>query len=125
MVMFTQNIYQITAVENAQGQISQYIGLFLDVSNHKQYEQDLWYKSNYDSLTKLPNRHQFSSRLQHAIDGANQTNSQVAVFFIDLDRFKVINELHGHAAGNEILKQSATRLETVLGPRRLYCSFWW
>lgn len=114
------NVYpeylSITAVENAQGQISQYIGLFLDVSNHKQYEQDLWYKSNYDSLTKLPNRHQFSSRLQHAIDGASQTNSQVAVFFIDLDRFKFINELHGHAAGNEILKQSATRLESVLGP---------
>ncbi len=114
------NVYpeylSITAVENAQGQISQYIGLFLDVSNHKQYEQDLWYKSNYDSLTKLPNRHLFSSRLQHTIDDANQTNSQVAVFFIDLDRFKFINELHGHAAGNEILKQSATRLETVLGP---------
>lgn len=114
------NVYpeylSITAVEDAQGQISQYIGLFLDVSNHKQYEQDLWYKSNYDSLTKLPNRHLFSSRLQRAIDSAGQIDAQVAVFFIDLDRFKFINELHGHAAGNEILKQSATRLETVLGP---------
>ncbi|PKG58520.1 diguanylate cyclase [Shewanella sp. Choline-02u-19] len=115
------NVYpeylSITAVKNAQGDICQHIGLFLDVSNHKQYEQDLWYKTNYDSLTKLPNRHLFSSRLQHAIDTASQHQSQIAVFLIDLDRFKFINELHGHAAGNKILKQSAMRLEAVLGPK--------
>ncbi|MFT5790057.1 MAG: diguanylate cyclase (GGDEF)-like protein/PAS domain S-box-containing protein [Shewanella sp.] len=114
------NVYpeylSITAVKNAQGDICQHIGLFLDVSNHKQYEQDLWYKTNYDSLTKLPNRHLCSSRLQHAIDTASQHQAQVAVFFLDLDRFKFINELHGHAAGNQILKQSAMRLEAVLGP---------
>ncbi|QQX80200.1 EAL domain-containing protein [Shewanella sp. KX20019] len=114
------NVYpeylSITAVKDAQDNICQHIGLFLDVSNHKQYEQDLWYKTNYDSLTKLPNRHLFSSRLQHAINTASQHQAQVAVFFIDLDRFKFINELHGHAAGNDILKQSALRLADVLGP---------
>ncbi|GIU45394.1 diguanylate cyclase [Shewanella sairae] len=106
---------KITAVKNDLNETVQYIGLFLDVSNNKQYEQDLWYKSNYDALTKLPNRHLFSTRLQHAIDNAKKDNSQVAIFFIDLDRFKYINELHGHAAGNKVLKQSATRLEAVLG----------
>ncbi|MGS0691911.1 EAL domain-containing protein [Shewanella sp. 30m-9] len=107
---------KITAVKNSQNETIQHIGLFLDISNNKQYEQDLWYKTNYDSLTKLPNRHLFSLRLQQAIDSAQQENNQVALFFIDLDRFKFINELHGHAAGNKILKQSATRLESVLGP---------
>lgn len=106
---------KITAVKNSKNEVIQYIGLFLDISNNKQYEQDLWYKTNFDSLTKLPNRHLFSSRLQQAIDSAQNTDSQVAIFFIDLDRFKFINELHGHAAGNKVLKQSATRLEAVLG----------
>ncbi|MEZ9594425.1 EAL domain-containing protein [Shewanella sp. 10N.261.52.F9] len=106
---------KITAVKNSHNETIQHIGLFLDISNNKQYEQDIWYKSNYDSLTKLPNRHLFSSRLQHAIDAAVQQNTQVAIFFIDLDRFKYVNELHGHTAGNKILKQSATRLEAVLG----------
>ncbi|GIU25607.1 EAL domain-containing protein [Shewanella sp. MBTL60-007] len=107
---------KITAVKNSKNEVTQYIGLFLDISNNKQYEQDLWYKTNFDSLTKLPNRHLFSSRLQQAIDTAQNTDSQVAIFFIDLDRFKFINELHGHAAGNKVLKQSAARLEAVLGP---------
>ncbi|MCL1140523.1 EAL domain-containing protein [Shewanella pneumatophori] len=107
---------KITAVKNCQNEITQHIGLFLDTSNYKQYEQDLWYKSNYDALTKLPNRHLFSSRLQQAIDNAKQSNAQVAIFFIDLDRFKYINELHGHASGNKVLKLTAARLETVLGP---------
>ena len=107
---------KITAVKNSKNETVQHIGLFLDISNNKQYEQDIWYKTNFDSLTKLPNRHLFSSRLQQAIDSSQQTSSQVAIFFIDLDRFKFINELHGHAAGNKILKQSATRLEAVLGP---------
>ncbi len=106
---------KITAVKDNNNDVIQYIGLFLDVSNNKQYEQDLWYKSNYDALTKLPNRHLFSSRLQQAIDDAKEVNKQVAIFFIDLDRFKYINELHGHAAGNKVLKQAAARLESILG----------
>ncbi|WP_245603109.1 EAL domain-containing protein [Shewanella fidelis] len=105
---------KITAVKDNQNNIIQYIGLFLDISNNKQYEQDLWYKSNYDALTKLPNRHLFSSRLQQAINEAQHCNQQVAIFFIDLDRFKYINELHGHAAGNKVLKQTASRLENIL-----------
>ncbi|ABZ78728.1 diguanylate cyclase/phosphodiesterase with PAS/PAC sensor(s) [Shewanella halifaxensis HAW-EB4] len=107
---------KISAVKNSQNETIQHIGLFLDISNNKQYEQDLWYKTNYDSLTKLPNRHLFSSRLQQALDTAQNTDSQVAILFIDLDHFKFINELHGNAAGNKVLKQSAARLEAVLGP---------
>ncbi|WOT05192.1 EAL domain-containing protein [Shewanella youngdeokensis] len=109
----------ITAVKDEQDNICQHIGLFLDVSNRKQHEQDLWYKTNFDSLTKLPKRHLFSSQLQQAIDSASQHQAQVAVFIIDLDRFKFINELHGHAIGNEIIKQSAARIEAALKPEDL------
>jgi len=76
--------------------------------------RQLHQRSNYDSLTKLPNRHFLIEQLEHQIYIAQQEKSQIAVLFLDLDRFKVINDNLGHAIGDEVLKIAAQRLTTVV-----------
>ncbi|MCG9719920.1 EAL domain-containing protein [Shewanella sp. Isolate7] len=104
----------ITVVKDDKGRVVQHIGLFLDISNRKKYEQDIWYKSNYDALTNLPNRQLYTSRLSQMLQLAEQRCCSVAVLFIDLDRFKYINDIYGHAVGDELLQVAAARLEALL-----------
>lgn len=104
----------ITVVRDEAGNIVQHIGLFLDISNRKKYEQDIWYKTNYDALTNLPNHHLYTTRLQQEILQSKQRSSQLAILFIDLDRFKYINDIYGHNLGNELLRLVAARLEYLL-----------
>ncbi|QFU24945.1 EAL domain-containing protein [Shewanella eurypsychrophilus] len=105
----------ITVVKDDAGNIIQHIGLFLDISNRKKYEQDIWYKTNYDLLTKLPNRVLYTAKVQQHITTAKDNNQQLALLFIDLDRFKYTNDLYGHSVGNELLRQVASRLESLIG----------
>ncbi len=105
----------ITVVRDEAGEITHHIGLFLDISNRKKYEQDIWYKTNYDPLTNLANRHQYSLKIQQEMSVARQQSQQLAILFIDLDRFKYTNDIYGHAAGNELLCLVAARLESLLG----------
>ncbi|MGL4712724.1 MAG: diguanylate cyclase domain-containing protein, partial [Shewanella sp.] len=105
----------ITVVRNEQGQIIQHIGLFMDISKRKQYEQDLWYQANFDVLTGLPNRKLFSERLQHEIHMAQHDLRKLAILLIDLDQFKYINDVQGHAAGDLLLIDVAKRLESIAG----------
>ena len=104
----------ITVVRNETGTITQHIGLFLDISNNKKHEQDIWYKTNYDALTNLPNRHLYTAKLQQEITQSKQHSSQLAVLFIDLDKFKYINDIYGHSLGNELLRLVAVRLDNLL-----------
>lgn len=104
----------ITVVRDGNGEIIQHIGLFLDISNRKKYEQDIWYKTNYDALTNLPNRHLYTVTLQQEMQLNKQRGSQLAVLFIDLDKFKHINDVYGHTIGNELLCLVAARLECLL-----------
>jgi len=105
----------ITVVRDEAGEITHHIGLFLDISNRKKYEQDIWYKTNYDPLTNLANRHQYSLKIQQEMLAAKQQSQQLAILFIDLDRFKYTNDIYGHAVGNELLCLVAARLESLLG----------
>ncbi|WP_394204298.1 EAL domain-containing protein [Shewanella waksmanii] len=105
----------ITVVRDEDGNIVQHIGLFLDISKRKKYEHDIWYKTNFDALTNLPNRHLYNTRFQEALDAATQDKQPIAILFIDLDRFKYTNDIYGHNTGNELLKLVAARLETLLG----------
>ncbi|MFV7771213.1 EAL domain-containing protein [Shewanella marisflavi] len=104
----------ITVVKDEKGRVVQHIGLFLDISNRKKYEQDIWYKSNYDALTNLPNRQLYNAKLSQMLQLAEQRCCAVAVLFIDLDRFKYINDIYGHAVGDELLQVAAARLESLL-----------
>ncbi|WP_413473500.1 EAL domain-containing protein [Shewanella baltica] len=105
----------ITVVRDEQGKIVQHIGLFMDISKRKQYEQDLWYQANFDTLTGLPNRKLFNERLQHEIHVAQHDSRKLAILLIDLDQFKYINDVQGHATGDLLLKDVAKRLEDIAG----------
>jgi len=76
--------------------------------------RQLHQRSNYDGLTKLPNRHFLIEQLEHQIEIANREDSQIAVMFLDLDRFKVINDNLGHSVGDEVLKVAAQRLSQTV-----------
>lgn len=103
----------ITVVRNEQGQIIQHIGLFMDISKRKQFEQDLWYQANFDSLTDLPNRKLFNEHLGHQIDAAQYDPRKLAILLIDLDQFKYINDVQGHDTGDLLLQEVASRLKKI------------
>jgi diguanylate cyclase (GGDEF)-like protein/PAS domain S-box-containing protein len=83
-----------------------------DVGERKQLEERLHRRAFYDSLTDLPNRELFEDRVAHAIASALRENRAIAVLFIDLDDFKTVNDSLGHAAGDDLLRQTARRLHT-------------
>ncbi|MFP4168635.1 MAG: EAL domain-containing protein [Desulfonatronovibrionaceae bacterium] len=92
---------------------------FLDITEKKQIENELQKKTFYHSITQLPNRSLFKNRLKKILKSreAENGNSGFAVFLLDLDRFKLINESLGRKAGNELLKKVGSRLEDILSPR--------
>lgn len=105
----------ITAIDNLEGNTIEYIALFSDITEIKGHEDQLQKMAHYDTLTGLPNRVLFNDRLQRAIETAKIDQKKVALLFIDLDRFKEINDSFGHNAGDEILKTVSKRLQKVIG----------
>ncbi|MGS2719821.1 EAL domain-containing protein [Paraglaciecola aestuariivivens] len=85
-------------------------GTVRDIAELKKKEDALTSMANYDQLTGLPNRHLFKEQLDHAISQAKRFDESVALLFLDLDAFKLINDTHGHAVGDELLIQVAERL---------------
>ncbi|EIK53670.1 sensory box protein [Stutzerimonas stutzeri TS44] len=100
----------ISTVHDAQGEISHYVAAFTDITDRKLAEQRIHYLAFYDPLTGLPNRRLLLDRLQQAIVSSRRSGQLGALMFIDLDNFKNINDLHGHHAGDEILRLAAGRL---------------
>ena len=97
-------------VKDKNGKLLFYEGTVEDITDRKNYEQQIEYQATHDSLTGLPNRTLLADRLQQYIGMADRYSSKVAVAFIDLDQFKLINDSMGHHAGDELLKVMATRL---------------
>ncbi|MBF0141917.1 MAG: EAL domain-containing protein [Magnetococcales bacterium] len=85
-----------------------------DISQRKRLDEAIRRQANYDTLTGLPNRTLFLERLKQELIRAERTRSRVALMFIDLDRFKWVNDTMGHAAGDQLLKEVAGRLSTCL-----------
>ncbi len=79
-------------------------------------EEKIQHNAYHDSLTGLPNRLLFNDRLQNALGAAGRREEKLAVLFLDLDRFKFINDTMGHAVGDRLIQHAAERLESVLGP---------
>lgn len=100
----------ITAVLDEDGDLASYVCFFSDISERKASEQRIHRLAYYDALTHLPNRTLFQDRLFTALQQAERQKAWVVLMFLDLDRFKPINDSLGHAAGDRMLKDMAMRL---------------
>ncbi|WP_107504091.1 sensor domain-containing protein [Metapseudomonas resinovorans] len=100
----------ITAVHDEDGDLVSYVCFFSDISERKASEQRIHRLAYYDGLTHLPNRTLFQDRLHTALQYAERNQEWVVLMFLDLDRFKPINDSLGHAAGDRMLKDVAVRL---------------
>ncbi len=110
---FFAEILTISAIKNPQGEITSYLGLFVDITEIKKTERQLVNMAHYDALTQLANRTLLSDRLEQAISIAKRNEKILAVCFLDLDGFKPINDEFGHEIGDKLLIAVAERLSQV------------
>ncbi|POA53215.1 MULTISPECIES: bifunctional diguanylate cyclase/phosphodiesterase [Pseudomonas] len=108
------NWLTINAVRNQEHQTTHFVAVFADISSLKHAQARLDYQAHHDPLTGLPNRTLFESRLLAALDSQQDSGGQGAVLFLDLDRFKHINDSLGHPVGDLLLKGIAVRLKEQL-----------
>lgn len=97
-----------------QNHVIEVVGTISDITDRKLAEKKIKRMAYYDFLTDLPNQRLFEKRLEKAIQYATEKNEQLAVMFIDLDRFKYINDSMGHEAGNQILKHMAQKIQGLV-----------
>ena len=100
-----------------------YVVVFSDIRERKRSEADLHRLANYDMLTGLPNRTLFGARLMKAMLQAGQADEKLALLFLDLDRFKQVNDSYGHGMGDALLVEAASRLQFCMGPEHTLCRF--
>jgi diguanylate cyclase (GGDEF)-like protein/PAS domain S-box-containing protein len=104
----------ISLVRNREGQICNYFSIFTDITERKAAEDRIHYLAYYDSLTGLPNRTLLHKLTDQALAGARRNRSHGAILFVDLNRFKPINDSLGHGVGDRLLQQVAERLRNAV-----------
>ena len=100
----------INTIHDSDGKVLRRIAMFSDITEKKRSEETIWRQANYDSLTELPNRRLFRDRLQQEILKAQRADQYVALLFVDLDRFKEVNDTLGHHTGDLLLIEAARRV---------------
>jgi diguanylate cyclase (GGDEF)-like protein/PAS domain S-box-containing protein len=100
----------IVVLKDSEDEVNGYVAVFSDITQRKQDEEQIRHQAHYDSLTGLPNRSLFFDRLTQAVIAARREDTMLALLFLDLDRFKAINDTRGHVVGDEVLQQVADRL---------------
>ncbi len=104
----------VSSVRDDNDEVTHYVCVFSDITEVKQSQDKLDHLAHHDPLTALPNRLLFHDRLQHAMVRCARAGQQLAVLFIDLDRFKNVNDTLGHHVGDLLLKQVAGQLSACL-----------
>ena len=104
----------ISAVNDALGNVRQYVALFSDITTLKAHEHQLEQLAHFDVLTQLPNRLLLNDRLNQAMSQTQRRGLKLAVVFVDLDGFKEINDVYGHAVGDMLLVTLASRMRQAL-----------
>jgi diguanylate cyclase (GGDEF)-like protein/PAS domain S-box-containing protein len=115
-------LWQHSALHGEHGEIASFITHVLDISQRKHAERQLDHQVNHDALTGLPNRRHFVERLGEAL-AARTAGRTVAVLFVDLDNFKLVNDSLGHASGDRLLVALAERMRHVVRPDDLIARF--
>ncbi|WP_342116453.1 sensor domain-containing protein [Pseudoduganella sp. OTU4001] len=100
----------LSAIRDNAGRVSNYMGTVTDITERKKSEEQTRHLAEHDFLTDLPNRLLLLDRLRLALAAARRNQSALAVLFVDLDRFKMVNDTLGHAVGDRLLKEVACRL---------------
>ena len=111
----------ISTVKDGNGKVTNYIAIFNDITRRKESEQQIQFLAHYDALTKLPNRTLFGDRIQQALAAAKRSSKKVALLFLDLDRFKSINDSLGHLSGDLLLQSVANRLKSCVREMDTVC----
>ena len=104
----------INTLYDDDGSISQRIATFSDITEKKRTEELIWKQANFDPLTNLPNRRMFMDRLAQEIRLASRSKTSLALLFLDLDRFKEVNDTQGHNVGDQLLVEVANRFRELV-----------
>jgi len=104
----------ISTLTDENGNTLHYVGMFSDITQSKQQQDELNQMAHYDVLTGLPNRALFADRFHQAIAHSNRTKKQLAICFLDLDSFKPINDNYGHEIGDKLLIEVAERITSCI-----------
>jgi len=101
----------INTIYGDNGKVHRRVALFSDITDRKHAEVLIWNQANYDALTQLPNRRLFSDRLTQEVKKAHRDHQHLGLLFLDLDRFKEVNDTLGHQMGDQLLIQAAQRIQ--------------
>lgn len=104
--------HSIGAVRGAGGEITAYISQFMDVTEAREASDQLRFLATHDVLTTLMNRRELVTRVESLLQRTDRTGSRICVMFLDLDNLKSINDTHGHAAGDRVIRSTADRLRS-------------
>lgn len=117
------SILNINAVNSSEGIVDHYVGLFTDINEKKKFVDKIKVQANYDSLTNIFNRRVFEIQLNQAINNTNRTKSNFALFFIDLDNFKNVNDTLGHEYGDRVLIEASKRINENIRKSDILCRY--
>jgi len=107
--------HQVLPYRDSDGRVIRLDGIITDITKEKEQKETLTFNANHDHLTKLPNRRYFEKELAELLHKSQQSSEKFAVFYLDLDRFKLVNDTLGHEIGDKLLINVADRLKTILG----------